>query len=204
MVQRWLQSTSVLLSLIGVQDISVEAHRAMTEDATIGVRVGRTLFYLHDAQTALSFAQHWTGMRRRSAALRREADAAIVAPMPGVRDPMTVIDIRDAPPMFGRLETLSGGRGYLRTGFGRVVLDVWDLGAYSSVTRAFVDAAQMRAEAFPAATAQDQRQASWLAASRASMAFAPQQAARRAAGQSKAAAVGRSTSTPRLEMGGPS
>ena len=143
-------------------------------------------------------------MRRRSAALRREADAAIVAPMPGVRDPMTVIDIRDAPPMFGRLETLSGRRGYLRTGFGRVVLDVWDLGAYSSVTRAFVDAAQMRAEAFPAATAQDQRQASWLAASRASMAFAPQQAARRAAGQSKAAAVGRSTSTARLEMGGPS
>jgi hypothetical protein len=132
MQQRYRQSTSVILSLVGVQDTSVVAHRALTDGATVGVRMGQALFYLHDRATAAQFASTFDKLSTMSGLLAREVDAQHVAPVPGVRDAAVVIDARNRPRIHGRLEHLDARRVFLRVSVGRVVLDMWDLGAYAS------------------------------------------------------------------------
>ena len=172
MQQRHRQSTSVILSLVGVQEISVVAHRALTDGATIGVRVGQALFYLHDRGTAALFATTMDNMRAMSGLLAREVDSRHVAPMPGVRDAAVVIDAANEPRIHGRLEHMDARRAFLRVSVGRVVVDMWDIGAYASLTRAFRDAADLAATTFLAgSTPSAQKQAAREAAARAAAVF---------------------------------
>ncbi len=201
MQQRYRQSTSVILSLVGVQDTSVVAHRALTDGATVGVRMGQALFYLHDRATAAQFASTFDKLSTMSGLLAREVDAQHVAPVPGVRDAAVVIDARNRPRIHGRLEHLDARRVFLRVSVGRVVLDMWDLGAYASVTRAFRDAADLSATTFlsgpgPAA----QQNASREAASRASAVF-PAPRVRRRFGTRDAAPQTGAGPAPAAELG---
>lgn len=172
MVQQWRQSASVLLSLAGVQDFSVMAHQPATPEARVGVRLGGTLFYLRDEESATRLAQGWRRLANDGARLPRQVDTAALAPMNGVTDAAVMVEVQGRPSMSCRMERHPGRPSFLRVSMGRVVMDVWDLGAYSSVVRAFGDAAELAQTAFqPLSGPMTQRAAAQRATARASEVF---------------------------------
>ncbi|MGD9990528.1 hypothetical protein [Pseudonocardia sp.] len=157
-MQRNRQAVSVIVSLVGLQDTTVAAHRPGTDGAAVSVRVGGALVYMHDAATVSLVARTWNDMERQALLLPREGDTKRVTPVRGVAEPAVMVEMKGCPPVFARLERPVGKNSYLRVSTGRVLFDVRDLPAFRSTLLAFRRAEEVAATTFlprPAQTARE-------------------------------------------------
>jgi hypothetical protein len=147
------QSVGVVLTLHGVQDFAVVSHHPGTAEATVSVRVGRILLYIHDRPTARVFAATWCRFGQDAMRLPRESGRPRVPPVQragrGSAETAVLIDARDAPPSSGQMLRPAGRPCLLRVQLERVVFDVRDIGAYASMRRAFVDAEALAGSVLP-------------------------------------------------------
>ncbi|WP_142058244.1 hypothetical protein [Pseudonocardia kunmingensis] len=177
----------MIVSLVGLQDTRVAAHRPGTDGAAVSVRVGGALVYMHDAATVSLVARTWNDMDRQALLLPREGDTRRVTPVRGVAEPAVMVEMASCPPVFARLERPVGKNSYLRVSTGRVLFDVRDLPAFRSTLLAFRRAEEVAATTFlprPTQTARER------AASTAARAFtAPAGPRRRTASAGRSAGV---------------
>lgn len=148
MAERQRQSIAVVLTLAGVQDTAAAVHQPLTANAAISVRVGSSLLYLHDPATVAKFANAWVDMSEDARSLVREIGPAVVAVMPGMREPGVVVHATGSPPCAGITVRDRDRYPYLRLQIGRVLFNVRDLGAYASTAGAFRQAVDFIPTAF--------------------------------------------------------
>lgn len=177
-MRRTRQAVSVIVSLIGLQDTTVVAHRPGTDGAAVSVRVGGALVYMNDAETVSTVARTWNAMHRSAIALPPEGDPKRVTPVRGVAEPSVMVEMGGSPPVFARLERPVGQNSYLRVSVGRVIFDVRDRAAFGSTVMAFRRAEELATTAFLPTSLRTARE---RAASTAARAFAAPAPARRPA-----------------------
>jgi hypothetical protein len=148
MEQRPRQAVAVFLTLVGFQEVSVGASHEHTAEAVVAVRLGKALLYLHDLRTAQQFAQAWQALGKEAKALPREIHPSLVAPLNGASEAAVLVDTCSGLSMAGRLVMEPKSHAQLHVSWGRVLFDIRDLGAYSSVTAAFRQAADLAETVF--------------------------------------------------------
>jgi hypothetical protein len=94
----------VIVSLVGLQDTTVAAHRPGTDGAAVSVRVGGALLYMHDAATVSRFCGTWSSLGSSASLLTREADPARAMPVRGMAEPAVMVEAAYSPPVFARPE----------------------------------------------------------------------------------------------------
>lgn len=146
-MRRDRQLVNVSLTLIGLQDTAVAAHRPDTDGAAVSVRVGGALIWMHDRATAAKFADVWAGEDTNAMRLPREP-VKIKGSDPGLREPTVMVEAAGSPTAFASLIRQPGRPTRLRVLLGRLAFDVRDLGAYRSTTAAFNRAAGVAEEVF--------------------------------------------------------
>ncbi len=146
------QKITVGVSLVGLQDTAVEAHRPGTDGATVGVRVGAALIYICDTPTAQSFFSTWRSAGAKARRLPLQADPTKVLPGAGLSEPAVMMEAANCPPTWAVWDEPSRR---LRVCVGRIVFDVADHGALRSVTSAFRHAAKVALVALPRPTSND-------------------------------------------------
>lgn len=164
------QAVKVIVSLVGLQDTAVTAHRPGTDGAAVSVRVGGALIYINDVETAGVFHRAWLSGARQARSLPMQADPRRVMPVSGVAEPVVMMDAANSPPASARLERATGRPSCLWVTLGRVVFDVRDHGALRSTMAAFGRADKLAATTFPPAPEPSARD---LAARTAARLFAP-------------------------------
>lgn len=143
------QAIKVVVSLVGPQDIAVVAHRPGTDGAAISVRVGGSLIYIHDAETASSFHRAWQAGARQARSLPVRSNPTRVMPVAGVAEPAVMMEAAEAPPAGARLDQAPGRRTSLWVTLGRIGFDVRDHAALRSTIVAFRRADHLAASVFP-------------------------------------------------------
>ena len=76
--QRPRQAVGLFLTLVGSQEVSVQAHHENTDESVIAVRLGKALLYLHGLDTARQFAQAWQALGTEARSLPREIHPSLV------------------------------------------------------------------------------------------------------------------------------
>lgn len=152
------QAIKVVVSLVGPQDVAVVAHRPGTDGAAISVRIGGTLIYIHDAETASSFHRAWQSGARQARPLPVQSDPTRVMPVSGVAEPAVMMEAAESPPAGARLERPTGRPSCLWVTLGRIGFDVRDHGALRSAMAAFRRADKLAATAFPPSPVQRARE----------------------------------------------
>ena len=147
MMRRDRQLVNVSLTLVGLQDTAVAAHRPDTDGAAVSVRVGGALIWMHDRATAAKFADVWRGEDSNAMRLPREP-VKVKGSDPGLREPTVMVEAAGSPTAFATLVRMPGHPTRLRVLLGRLAFDVRDLGAYRSTTAAFHRAADVAEEVF--------------------------------------------------------
>ncbi|MBW0119161.1 hypothetical protein [Pseudonocardia abyssalis] len=143
------QAIKVVVSLVGPQDVAVVAHRPGTDGAAISVRIGGSLIYIHDAETANSFHRAWQSGARQARSLPVRSDPTRVMPVAGVAEPAVMMEAAESPPAGARLDQAPGRRTSLWVTLGRIGFDVRDHAALRSAMAAFRRADNLAATAFP-------------------------------------------------------
>lgn len=143
------QAIKVVVSLVGPQDVAVAAHRPGTDGAAISVRIGGSLIYIHDAETARSFHRAWQAGARHARSLPVRSDPTRVMPVAGVAEPAVMMEAAESPPAGARLDQAPGPRTSLWVTLGRVGFDVRDHAALRSTIAAFRRADHLAASVFP-------------------------------------------------------
>ncbi len=146
-MRRDRQLVNVSVTLIGLQDTAVAAHRPDTDGAAVSVRVGGALIWMHDRATATKFADVWRREDPNAVWLPREP-VKLKGTGPGLREPTVMVEAAGSPTAFANLVRLPGHPTRLRVLLGRLAFDVRDLGAYRSTTAAFHRAADVAEEIF--------------------------------------------------------
>jgi len=146
--ERPRQAVGVFLTLVGFQQVHAQAHHVHTDEATVAVRIGKALIYLHDEVTTTRLAHTWEGLGGAAVGLPREIHPSLVAPLQGAGEPAVLIDARDGMSMAGHVVRKPGHYTQLRVVLGRTVFDIRDVGAYGSVTAAFRQAADLARTTF--------------------------------------------------------
>ena len=147
MMRRDRQLVNVSLTLVGLQDTAVAAHRPDTDGAAVSVRVGGALIWMHDRATAAKFADVWRGEDSNAMRLPREP-VKVKGNEPGLREPTVMVEAAGSPTAFATLVRMPGHPTRIRVLLGRLAFDVRDLGAYRSTTAAFHRAADVAEEVF--------------------------------------------------------
>lgn len=143
------QAVKVMVSLVGDQNVAVAAHQSGTEDAALGVRVGGTLIYILDAETARGFYRAWQSGARQARPLPVKSDPTAVMPVAGVGEPVVMMEAADTPPAVARLVSAPGRPPSLWVTLGRIVFDVHDHRALRSTMAAFRRAEKLATTTFP-------------------------------------------------------
>lgn len=146
-MRRDRQLVNVSVTLIGLQDTAVAAHRPDTDGAAVSVRVGGALIWMHDCATVAKFADVWHAQDRSAAQLPREP-VKVKGAGAGLREPTVMVEAAGSPSAFATLLRPEGQPSRLRVVLGRLAFDVRDLGAFRSTTAAFHRAADVAAEIF--------------------------------------------------------
>lgn len=146
-MRRDRQLVNVSVTLIGLQDTAVAAHRPDSDGAAVSVRVGGALVWMHDRATAAKFADVWRAQDRSSAWLPREPVKVKGGDL-GLREPTVMVEAAASPTAFASLLRTEGQPSRLQVVLGRLAFDVRDLGAYRSTTAAFHRAADIADEIF--------------------------------------------------------
>lgn len=142
------QAIKAIVSLVGGQDTAVAAHRPRTDGAAVSVRIGRTLIYMGDAETAVCFRRVWEAGRRDVRSIPVSGDSTRVRPVAGVAEPSLMLEASGSPPAIARLERGEGGAGTLWVTLGRITFDVRDHAAFLSTMNAFQRAERLAARTF--------------------------------------------------------
>lgn len=140
------QKITIGVSLVGLQDTGVEAHRPGTDGAAVGVRIGAALIYIRDTPTALSFFSTWRSAGSQARRLPVQADPTTVLPGAGLAEPAVLMDAAACPPTWALWNARSRR---LQVCVGRIVFDVADHAALRSATSAFRAAAKLAASSLP-------------------------------------------------------
>lgn len=146
-MRRDRQLVNVSVTLIGLQDTAVAAHRPDTDGAAVSVRVGGALIWMHDCATVAKFADVWRAEDHSAARLPREP-VKMKGSDPSVREPTVMVEAAGSPTAFATLLREEGRPSRMRVVLGRLAFDVRDLGAFRSTTAAFHRAADVAAEVF--------------------------------------------------------
>lgn len=146
-MRRGRQAVNVSVTLLGLQDTAVAAHRPDTDGAALSVRVGGALIWMHDSATVAKFADVWRGEDRNAEWLPREP-AKVRGPDPTLREPTVMVEAAGSPMAFATLLRPEGQPSRLRVVLGRLVFDVRDLAAFRSTTAAFHRAVDVASEIF--------------------------------------------------------
>lgn len=164
------QAIKVVVSLVGPQETSVQAHRPGTDGAAVSVRVGGSLIYIHDAETATTFRRAWESGVRQARSLPVQGDLTRVMPVSGLAEPAVMMEAAESPPAGARMERTPGRPSRLWMTLGRIGFDVYDHAAFHSTMAAFRRADRLAATVFPPTPEQ---RACEQAARTASRLFAP-------------------------------
>jgi hypothetical protein len=141
------QSVGVVLTLAGHQETAVAAQQPQTDSASISVRIGRALIYLHDQSSVESYVRAWHSMSSDAAGLARSSARAPIQPVTGMTEPAVVINASGTTTADWRL--LGGRTGNcLRLVIGRLLVDVRDVAAFASTMLAFREADLLAKETF--------------------------------------------------------
>ena len=173
------QRVSVVLTLRGTQDTAVVAHHPHTDDATVSVRIGRTLIYFHDWAGAAAVMQGWRGVSHHAARLPVIGPADPTSSAPDVMKAATAIDVVGTPRVNGLLRAPAGQSSWLVVTIDRLGLVIHDRKAYVSTRAAFNDAAELAERVLPKPAVADLRVVAMQRASRALAAPARTVTARR-------------------------
>lgn len=131
------QAIKVVVSLVGPQDTAVQAHRPGTDGAAVSVRVGGSLIYIHDAETAAAFRRAWESGARQAKSLPVHGDPTRVLPVSGLAEPAVMMEASQSPAAGARLERKPGQPSRLWVTLGRIGFDVHDHAAFHSTIAAF-------------------------------------------------------------------
>ena len=140
------QAVSVVLTLAGAQDTEVAAQQPQTDGASVSVRFGRALIYLHDRTSVESYVRAWHSMSSAAAVLPR-AMTHPIKPVNGMAEPAIVVDASGGVVSDGRMVG-SGERMALRLLIGRLLFVVRDVPAFASMMLAFREADLLARETF--------------------------------------------------------
>ncbi|MHA6631679.1 hypothetical protein ACU61A_40115 [Pseudonocardia sichuanensis] len=143
------QAIKVVVSLVGPQETSVQAHRPGTDGAAVSVRVGGSLIYIHDAETAATFRRAWESGVRQARSLPVQGDLTRVMPVSGLAEPAVMMEAAESPPAGARMERRPGHPSRLWMTLGRIGFDVHDHAAFHSTLAAFRRADRLAAKVFP-------------------------------------------------------
>ena len=86
-----------VLRLVGPQDTASGVEFPGTPQAVVTTRIGSSLLYLHEEQTAAQVRRVWEDSWMEAKLLPHLADAKCVAPVPGMREPGVVVHARGRP-----------------------------------------------------------------------------------------------------------
>lgn len=175
------QRVSVVLTLRGTQDTAVVAHHPQTDDATVSVRIGRTLIYFHDWAGAAAVMQGWRGVSHYAGRLPVIGPIDPTSSAPDVMKAATAIDVVGSPRVVGLLRAPAGRPSRLVVTIDRLCLVIHDRKAYVSTRAAFVDAAELAERVLPKPAVPDLRLVAMERAGRALGAPVRASAARRTA-----------------------
>lgn len=145
---RGRQAVKAIVSLVGPQDVSVTAHRPGTDGASVGVRVGGSLIYINDLDTAQAFHAVWRSGIEQGRRLPTRPDPDLARPVWGVSEPVVMMSAADVPPAHARLERTPGRPSCLWITLGRIVFAVHDQLALRSAVAAFRQAERLAATTF--------------------------------------------------------
>ena len=149
MVSRDRQAVMAVLRLVGPQDTASGVEFPGTPQAVVTTRIGSSLLYLHEEQTAAHVRRVWEDAWMEATLLPHLADARCVAPVPGMREPGVVVHARGRPAASGVLvRTSEAMPPFLRIQFGRLVFEVRDVRAYSACLQTFRRAHDLARAAF--------------------------------------------------------
>lgn len=118
------QAIMAIVSLVGVQDTAVAAHRPGTDGAAVSVRIGKTLVYIGDQETAVQFRRVWETGLGQARTIPVHADPTRIMPIAGVAEPSLMLEAAGSPPAAVRLERPAGRSSSLRVNLGRIAFDV--------------------------------------------------------------------------------
>ena len=96
-VSRDGQAVMAVLRLVGPQDTASGVEFPGTPQAVVTTRIGSSLLYLHEEQTAAQVRRVWEDSWMEAKLLPHLADARCVAPVPGMREPGVVVHARGRP-----------------------------------------------------------------------------------------------------------
>jgi hypothetical protein len=150
MYERDQQTVGVVLSMAGVQDTDVAAHHLSTMYASVGIRIGSALIYVHERETAELFGRVWDRQSRAAAMLPHRLGPRGAREVRGAVDAAVMMNVHGLPPVSGRLVRPPGRPTHLRVQLARVVFDIRDQAAFVSVRAAFGDACVLGASVLPA------------------------------------------------------
>ena len=143
------QAVMAVLRLVGPQDTASGVEFPGTPQAVVTTRIGSSLLYLHEEQTAAHVRRVWEDSWMEAKLLPHLADAKCVTPVPGMREPGVVVHARGRPAASGVLvRTSEAMPPFLRIQFGRLVFEVRDVRAYSACLQTFRRAHDLARAAF--------------------------------------------------------
>jgi hypothetical protein len=140
-------AVDVTLALRGWQNTSVKAHDVGSSTARVGVRIGTSLIYLGDYDSACALATAWRSCTARATRLPRVAPTTVVVP-DGVNRPAVTVDIAGRPPMSAALHRPRGRPSFISFRVGQLHFRISDRAALTSVLDAFTKAEHLARTAF--------------------------------------------------------
>lgn len=148
-MRRGRQAVQAIVSLVGSQDTSVTVHRPGTDGAVVGVRIGGSLIYINDLDTAQAFHAAWRSGIEQGRPLPTRPEPNLARPVWGVSEPVVMMSAADVPPARARLDSTPGRPTCLWVTLGRIVFSVHDQLALRSAAAAFRQAGRLAAATFP-------------------------------------------------------
>jgi hypothetical protein len=138
-----------VLRLVGPQDANAGVEFPGTPQAVVTARIGSSLLYLHEEQTAAHLRRVWEDAWLEAKLLPQLASPKWVAPVTGMREPGVVVHAHGRPAAAEMLvRTGEELPPYLRIQFGRVVFEVHDVRAYDACLQTFRRAHDLARAAF--------------------------------------------------------
>src|SRR4051812_24574170 len=142
------QSVGIVLTLAGRQDTAIAAQQPQTDSASVSVRIGRTLIYLHDRSSVDSYVRAWQGMSGAATGLPKNLKTPPIRSVRGMAEPGVVVNATGDAEADGRLVGGRGGHPYLRLVIGRLLFIVRDIPAFASTMLAFREVDMLAKETF--------------------------------------------------------
>jgi hypothetical protein len=144
------QAVMAVVRLVGPQSAEATVMHPGTDDAAVTIRIGKTLLYLHQEQTAEHFLHAWAEGAEAAKALPMQADWRPVRALRGMPDPAVAAHAvgRPASNVVTGRQAGPGREPYLRVQLGRIAFEVRDQRAYLSCVNAFKEAHRLAKTAF--------------------------------------------------------